>query len=155
EDISCLAENDRLRIATTKPAVRSWGFRLRAGPMPEGDVFLACTVAGAPLRDAAPEIGRLIQVALPGSDTPRLMTWAGEKEFGATFYFANAKAGDAAFEFTVEGAEPIWISAVSVHAAPDVVYRPFEHGLVLANPAPHPATIDLAALLPGLKYRRL
>jgi hypothetical protein len=51
--------------------------------------------------------------------------------------------------------EPIWLSAVGVHPAPDAIYREFEHGLVLGNPAPHGYCFDLARLLPGRKFRRL
>jgi hypothetical protein len=36
-----------------------------------------------------------------------------------------------------------------------VIYREFEHGLVLANPSPRPYELDLERLLPGRKFRRL
>jgi hypothetical protein len=41
------------------------------------------------------------------------------------------------------------------YAHPDVIYREFENGLVLANPAPHPYTFELDKLFPGQRFRRL
>jgi hypothetical protein len=55
----------------------------------------------------------------------------------------------------VEGGEPVTISAVSAHAAPDAMARVFERGLVLANPSLSPVTFDLRALSPGRAYRRI
>ena len=44
---------------------------------------------------------------------------------------------------------PVWLSGVTVHAAPDAMLREFDHGVVLANPAEAPYTFDLAGALPG------
>jgi hypothetical protein len=35
------------------------------------------------------------------------------------------------------------------------MYREFDNGVVLANPAPHPCTFDLAKRFPGQTFRRL
>jgi hypothetical protein len=58
-------------------------------------------------------------------------------------------------EFKAEDAAAIRIQSVEAYAHPDVCYREFEHGLVLANPSPRPYTFDLATLLPGKHFRRL
>jgi len=58
-------------------------------------------------------------------------------------------------EFEVEGAEDMWLSEFSVHASPDVIYREFENGLVLANPSPRPFMFDLDELFPGQTFQRL
>jgi hypothetical protein len=44
---------------------------------------------------------------------------------------------------------------MTAHAAADVIYREFEHGLVMANPAPRPYEFDLDKLFPGKSWRRL
>jgi len=85
----------------------------------------------------------------------RHMTWTGTTDFASGFYFPQMKSRTADLEFTVEGAAPIWISDLTVHAHPDAIYREFEYGAVLANPARHTYVFDLAELLPGRAYRRL
>ena len=57
--------------------------------------------------------------------------------------------------FTIESAEPLWIEDITLHAHPDAMYREFENGLVLANPAPHSYTFDLADMFPGEHLRHL
>jgi hypothetical protein len=83
------------------------------------------------------------------------MTWIGDKSFRSSFYFSAITAPTVELQWTVEGPEPIWLSAVKVYPAPDAIYREFEHGLVLGNPAPHEYCFDLPRLLPGRKFRRL
>jgi hypothetical protein len=83
------------------------------------------------------------------------MTWIGDRPFRSSFYFSALAAPTVELQWTVEGPEPIWLSAVGVHPSPDAIYREFEHGLVLGNPAPHGYCFELARLLPGRKFRRL
>ncbi len=93
----------------------------------------------------------------PEEFTPpvRFMTWANQRPFRSYFYFSDVRTPQVDLEVRVEGIEPVWISNLTVHAHPDVVYRVFEHGLVLANPSPRPYRFDLAQLLPGQRFRRL
>ena len=44
---------------------------------------------------------------------------------------------------------------VTAHAQPDVMYRVFEGGIVLANPSRESYTFDLQSLTPGRRYRRI
>lgn len=83
------------------------------------------------------------------------MSWLNDRTFTATFHFQEVRSRTVDLTFSLDGPEPITITALSVHAHPDVMYREFEHGIVLANPSRRPFTFDLAALAPGRNYRRL
>ena len=83
------------------------------------------------------------------------MTWVNEADFGAGFYFSELASPTVDLEFAVEGSEPVWISRLAAYAHPDAIYREFEHGVVLANPAPHSYDFDLDKLFPGTAFRRL
>ena len=113
----------------------------------------------------------------------RFMTWVGDSDFDSGFYFSNLDcrqtsiesspvraptcatatnkpkvsngASQIDLEFVVEGSESIWISRIQAYCYPDVMYREFEHGLVLANPSPRPYTFDLDELFPGQTFQRL
>ncbi len=82
-------------------------------------------------------------------------TWTGQRAFTSGFYFSAVRSRRVDLTFTIEGAEPVWLSALTVHAHPDAMYRVFEKGLVLANPAPRAYTFDLGRLCPGQTFRRL
>jgi len=90
-----------------------------------------------------------------------LEAYAGPKACTAWFYFSKNKyeikapKNPCTVRITIEGHEPVQIENIAVRNAPDAMYREFEHGLVLANPSDRPHAYDLAALLPGKKYRRL
>jgi len=83
------------------------------------------------------------------------MTWTGRRAFTSGFYFSEVRSGRVDLAFTIEGAEPVWLSELTVHAHPDAMYRAFENGLVLANPAPHAYTFDLGRLCPSETFQRL
>jgi hypothetical protein len=85
----------------------------------------------------------------------QFMTWLNESEFESGFYFSNIRAPEVDLEFVAEGGEPLWITSLTVHPHPDVIYRDFEHGLVLANPAPRPYCFNLTQLFPNQSFRRL
>ena len=51
--------------------------------------------------------------------------------------------------------KPIWIRHIQVYAHPDVIYREFENGLVLANPSRRPYMIDLNEHFSGQTFKRL
>jgi len=85
----------------------------------------------------------------------RHMTWTNAKAFTSGFYFSQVRSRSVDLEFTVEGAEPVWISELTAHSHSDAIYREFENGVVLANASPRPYVFDLAELLPGRIFRRL
>ena len=83
------------------------------------------------------------------------MSWLNDRTFTATFYFHEVHSPTVNLRLALDGPEAVTLSALSLHAQPDIMYRVFEHGLVLANPSRQACTIDPAALTPGRKYRRL
>ena len=85
----------------------------------------------------------------------RYMTWVDGQPFTSGFYFHDVRSEVVDLELVVEGAEPVWIESIAAHAHPDAMVRSFEHGAIVANPAPRPYTFDLASLLPGRAFRRL
>jgi len=107
-----------------------------------------------------PEVARLMYVGLssqgrPATRNERFMTCVNGSYFDSGFYFSNIKTDNIDLEFIIEGPEPLWISRIEVYAHPDAIYREFENGLVLANPAPRPYTFELDKLFPGRSFRRL
>lgn len=85
----------------------------------------------------------------------RIMTWVNHKWFDASFYFRDRGPAMVDLEFEIEGPEPLYLADLALHNAPDVIYREFESGLVLANPSMHDYVFDIAGLLPGSRFRRL
>lgn len=101
-----------------------------------------------------------VAVTGPGGRTAlaqheRFMTWVNDRPFTSTFYFSGVRSGTVDLLFQLEEPGELRIRSIRVHAFPDVIYREFEHGLVLGNPSPQAFPFDLDSLLPGRKYRRL
>jgi hypothetical protein len=125
------------------------------------DLFITLTARGEPMKRHSPEMARLVHLSvLPiggnkSAAPTRFMSWLNAKDFTSTFYFNDLRAKAVVLELTFESAEPVWISSLSAHAAPDAMAREFERGAVVANPSLHPVEFDLAALFPGESFRRL
>ncbi len=83
------------------------------------------------------------------------MTWVNDKSFMSGFYFRDVKTKEIDLSFTIESPEPVTIESIRAHGHADAMYRVFENGLVLANPAHRPYTFDLNTIAPGRSYRRL
>jgi hypothetical protein len=155
EGIQAVAEGGAVRVSAGAQGAEEMKFRLKGIAARAADLFVNVSLKGAP-RDGYPaEMGRLLFAALPPATDARFMTWVNQKEFTSGFYFSDVKPGTTILEFSVEGGQPLWISKISLHAHPDVMWREFEHGLVLANPSPRPYTFDLSRIAAGKKYRRL
>ena len=105
--------------------------------------------------------GRRLRIRLSAAGAPappretRHMAWAGGHRSTASFYFREPGAAVAALELTIEGTVPFRIHRLAAHAHPDVVYREFEGGLVLANPGDRPFRFPLATLSDARHLRRL
>ena len=93
--------------------------------------------------------------ANPASRPEQFMTWVNDRPLVSRFAFSGVASKSVQLELTVEGPEPIWISAVAAYPGVDAIWREFEHGLVLANPSPRPYRFDLERMVPGGKFRRL
>ena len=85
----------------------------------------------------------------------RFMTWVNDREFTSGFYFSDIRSKTVDLAWQVEGPEPVWIKSIHAFGHPDVIYREYEGGLVLANPSPRPYTINLQRLCPNVRFRRL
>jgi hypothetical protein len=97
----------------------------------------------------------MIHAGLVGAKEKPFWTFANQADFHSAFYFPKVAARSVDVEFRIEGAEPLYIRNLTVHAHPDAIYREFEHGAVFANPGFESYAFDLAKLLPGKSYRRL
>jgi len=49
----------------------------------------------------------------------------------------------------------LYLSRITAHAGPDVRYREYEHGLVIANPSRSPFEFNLSARFPSSRFRFL
>jgi hypothetical protein len=129
------------------------------------DLFVTVRASCAPLNGFPASYARRMSVYITGEapktgsdkrlpfSTP--MSWVNGTEFESTFYFRDMTSTHAKLTIEIEGTEPVTVTQITAHSAPDVVYRAFEHGLVLANPSPHPYTFDLSKLMPGISYTHL
>lgn len=84
-----------------------------------------------------------------------IMSYADPKSFTSTFYFPNIGSDTVDLGFTVEGGETFSIESITAHAAPDLMVREFENGLVLANPSPRSGNFDLSEIAPRQRYKRI
>ncbi|MBX7211515.1 MAG: hypothetical protein K1X78_24630 [Verrucomicrobiaceae bacterium] len=103
-----------------------------------------------------PGVPRLLFFGLVENRFDLSNTWIDEKPMDYSFYATGLPPGGTAkLTFDIEGAEPWWITSLTVHAHPDVMVREFDHGVVLANPSAQPFDFDLDELFPGAKLRRI
>jgi hypothetical protein len=48
------------------------------------------------------------------------MTWLNTRSFTSGFYFPDVRSKTVGLEWTIEGAQPVWIEAVRVYAMTNV-----------------------------------
>lgn len=143
------------------------GFLLKDISYENEALLVSVTARTEPLPDTPAASARLMMVA-NGQEVKTwkkqqlvLETYVGEKSFTSRFYFSknryetNEMKGSCDLQFTIEGSKPVYIENISVRNAPNVMYREFEYGLVLANPSDRVCSVDLAELFPGQKFIRL
>lgn len=131
--------------------------------LPQGDLLVYLTLRGEPRAGYPASVPRQAWLACEREDkkpagplTPeRIMCWVGEKKLLAGFYFRDVGPAAVRLTLDVEGSEPVYVSGLTVHNAPDAMARRFEHGLVLANPSTRDYTFKLEELAPGAAWRRL
>ena len=162
DDARIGADGGVVQVCGREPGAKQFTVRLRGLATPGPDVFVTLEAQGDPMASSAAERARLVHARLVPADraakadeAPHFMSWVNARDFVSTFYFNHVTAQTSDLELTFESGEPVRIAGLTVHAAPDVVVREFEHGVVLANPALHAQTFDLAPLFPGQKLRRL
>ncbi|MCP5116686.1 MAG: hypothetical protein GY953_38150, partial [bacterium] len=149
------AEGAGVKISNKASGAEDTRFALRGLPAKGPDLFVAFDVRCQGMTGYPVEVARLMRVTDPAGDPRGFMTWVGKDSFRPGFYFSDVRPGELSLEFEIEGAEPLWISNLTVHAHPDAMYREFERGVVLANPGPRPYTFQMAELFPGKSFRRI
>lgn len=161
-DTLITADGNAVKLVARAPGADKITILLRGIATAGPELLVTLRARADPMKNSVPERARLVHANLRpagGASTkaePRgIMSWVNPRDFTSTFYFNDVNATAVDLELTFESGEPVWISALTIHAAADTMLREFEHGLVLANPALHPQTFDLAALFPGKSFRRL
>lgn len=175
---NCLVEFDGTTMTLSRKSEDQGFMYLRMGDFgcKGKDMFVAATVKAEPMRGYPAEFARIMYVDAAGGlrtsydgelitdyvlmqnktfeRVLKNMSQMNEKTFRAGFYFREFK-NPAELTFNFEGNEPVTLSDIAVYAAPDVIVRKFEGGLVIANPSEHEVTVDLEKIWPGEKFRRL
>jgi hypothetical protein len=152
----------RIRLAAIDPNAASFQVRLKVPPV-ESDLLVLLQATAAPMKAYPASMARLMYAEAPSATAlpdnpataPRLMSWVNDRPFTSSFYFqeGSAKAGELVFTF--ESGEQVWLESLQAFACPELMYREFEHGLVLANPSSKPSTFVLEQIAPGRSFRRL
>jgi len=153
-------KQDGLKVTTVDPKASQIRFSLSNVPCNGPDLFVLLTARSEPMQGYPPEVARLMYIAVSPKGqqikrNERFMTWVNGSDFDSSFYFSNIRSNRIDLEFVVEGSQALWISRIQVYAHPDVIYRQFENGLVVANPSPRPYTFELDKLFPEQRFRRL
>ena len=152
-------EGQALKVSATNAEARDLCFRLTDVPTGGADLLVAVTARADGRTGYPKEMARQMWVGLAGVGTEktpeRFMTFANARAFTSHFAFGRIGSKTVDLEFRIEGGEAVTLSAVTAHAAADAIYRPYERGVVLANPSLRPIEFDLGRLLPGKRYRRL
>lgn len=134
-------------------------FRLPKVRIGDGDLTVFMTVRGEPRQGRPAGEGRYMTVravdASTGDLLQRYYNYINERDFEFSYMTRDVGGRDVAFEITIAGGEPVWVSGVSAHAAPDAMYRTFQNGIVIANPGAASYEFDLAELSPDIRYRRI
>ncbi|WP_137222082.1 hypothetical protein [Shewanella sp. MEBiC00475] len=102
--------------------------------LPEAsDVVVTMNVKSNPKSDFKPN--RVSYMALTPSKkrAQKNMTWTGDEDFKARFYFKKLAAGSNTIHITSD-AETLTMSNLDIKSNAELVYREFEYGLVIANP---------------------
>ena len=101
-----------------------------------------------------------VRVGRPGAavrtTTPAVRwSWVGPQVFEAGCYFQEVRPPGVELELRVTPGAPVRLRRLTLHAAPDVMLRRFEHGLVLANPSSQAVEFALPPPPAGQRWQRL
>jgi hypothetical protein len=155
EKVEIAADRTRIRVTSnSQPLV----FRLNDLHPTGSDLTAFFRIRADPATGVPAGAGRLAKIRLidqAGRILKEGMTWCNGHDFEAVFYADQVENGPVSLEFELEGQSAVWLDRLTVHAAPDVVYREFEQGLVLANPSRTSVPFGLEKLLPGKSFRRI
>lgn len=143
-------------------------FSIKNLPFHERQLYLSFDCKADRMSDYPEGYIRLIRVSVNGNKFPLNMDcflsrdWSNYK-----YYFCNtvdpldgkkyehSKEDMVDIEIEIEGADPVYLKNLTVHEAPEIVYREFENGLVLANLSEFGYSFDMAKIFPGKEFQRL
>ena len=150
-------EEGKLKISPQNSAAKQIMFTIEGIPSDGPELLVLLNMRGEDMEDYPSNWARLMHVRVPDQKEGinRIMSWVNDKDFQSDFYFTYISTNKVDLEFEIESSEPVWISKLLIYAHPDVMYREFESGLVLANPSPRPYEFDLAELFAGQIFRRI
>lgn len=118
------------------------------------DLVVSMKIKCEPRAGYPDDMPRLLTANIMGQKQ-KLMSYVNGDWFHATFYFRDIESNSLDLQFEMESNEALWIKEMTVHAFPDVVYRRFENGIVIANPAHHEFELDLKRIANGVQYYHL
>lgn len=123
------------------------------------DLYVELQLFGAVIGDYPSQISRRLTMHAVrddgGGEVREISSWFDDRAGTSTFAFRGIGPGRVGIRLEVEGQEPISLARLTAHDHPDVMYREFEHGLVLANPSRRSYTFRLDEIAPGQRFRRL
>lgn len=127
---------------------------------PQSDLLLLMKARGLPLRNYPVGVGRLIKASVDNSLVTNslkhdFMSWMNENSFESEFHFSNIKPGKTEINIFIEGNEQVHIESLELYAAPHIVYREFENGLVIANLSHESVKVNLSKIFPRNNFKRL
>lgn len=159
-DIVVRHENDRFLIQSKNHKQDDLSFTIKNIDCPGNDLLVLLDAKGEALKDYPKEMGRLVRVSIPdeyveGKFKHDFMSWMNEKSFESEFYFSTIRPGKIELQINIEGNEPVDIQSLKLFAAPHIVYREFEHGLVIANLSHLPFQMDLSGIFPNKEFVRI
>jgi hypothetical protein len=152
KNIAVKREESSIAISASTPG--NLKFTIENIPTNGSDLVISCKVKCDPRKGYPANMPRLLNVSYKG-EAQKIMTWCNDKWFNATFYLRQVKEDKLSLLFEIESNESLFIKDLTVHAYPDVAYRIFDNGVVLANPSLKPFQFDLKKIAPGLEFSRL
>lgn len=152
ENLAVKLEGNVINLKSSKQG--NMKFAIENVPANGPDLMISFKVKCDPRTGYPVNMPRLLNISYKG-DAQKIMTFCNGKWFNATFYFRDVKEEKLIVQFDIESNELLSIKDITVHAYPDVAYRLFDNGLVLANPSLKPFEFDLKKIAPGIKLARL
>lgn len=152
EDLAVKTQGNTIALNTSKQG--NMKFAIENIPADGPDLMISLKIKCDPRKGYPANMPRLLHVSYKG-EPQQIMTFCNNKWFNATFYFRNVKEDQISLLFDMESNEQLMMKDITVHAYPDVAYRIFDHGMVLANPSLKPFEFDLKKIAPALALSRL
>lgn len=121
------------------------------------DLTLVIRVRAEPRDDIPPGTARFVRVTLDqdGAQTQQISIPIGAEWQTLHLSFRRLIAGPATIGFAFEKNNDVKVRRVQIAAAPDLITREFQNGVVFANPSDQSAVFPVSSLYPGASFNRL